>query len=165
MRKRSATAPATGGNVGVWFDVLGHPVLALQDRMTATLTEVPGVRVVDPGASVTALVAGCFTGGIGLIGRPLSDTLSEPYRAPRVPGFARVKAPALDAGALGCSLSASRPSGFAWYGADAPATEAASQMVETFAAAGVPSRARISPVDPPGATLLDSRATDVEGAA
>ena len=59
------------------------------------------------GAMITAL----HRADLELLGRSISDALVEPVRAPLVPGFAEVKRAALDAGALGCSLSRVRPVG------------------------------------------------------
>lgn len=64
-------------------------------------------------ANVGALVAGLFRADYGLIGRSLHDGVAEPRRAPLVPGFREVQRAALDAGALGCSLSGSGPAIFA----------------------------------------------------
>jgi homoserine kinase len=63
---------------------------------------------------VGGLIAGCFTHDLALIAQNLRDGLIEPQRAALVPPFAAVKAAAIDAGALGCSLSGSGPSVFAW---------------------------------------------------
>ena len=41
----TAFAPATVGNVGVGFDILGHTVEAIGDRVTITRTQRPGVRI------------------------------------------------------------------------------------------------------------------------
>ena len=45
--RKSATAfaPASVGNVAVGFDVLGHSFQAIGDRVTATRTSTPGVRI------------------------------------------------------------------------------------------------------------------------
>ena len=60
------------------------------------------------------------------------------------------------AGALGCSISGSGPSVFAWtLSADAEAARDA--MVAAFAAAGVEAQAWISAIEPRGARLLDER--------
>ena len=61
-----------------------------------------------------ALVTALHRGDLELLGRSISDDLVEPIRAPLVPGFADVKLTALEAGALGCSLSGSGPSVFAF---------------------------------------------------
>ncbi|MDP3437487.1 MAG: homoserine kinase, partial [Bacteroidales bacterium] len=48
-----------------------------------------------------------------LIGRSLEDFVAEPVRSRLIPGFAQMKQAALDAGAIGCSISGSGPSLFA----------------------------------------------------
>ena len=45
----------------------------------------------------------------------LHDHLVEPRRASLIPGFAGVKQAALDAGAMGASISGAGPSVFAWF--------------------------------------------------
>ena len=64
-------------------------------------------------ANLGALVHGLHRGDFAIIGRALEDTIAEPRRAPLVPGLAVIKRAAVDAGALGCSLSGSGPSLFA----------------------------------------------------
>lgn len=43
----TAFAPASVGNVGVGFDILGHSVGALGDRVQVTRAEQPGVRILE----------------------------------------------------------------------------------------------------------------------
>jgi len=64
-------------------------------------------------ANVGGLVAALYSNDLPLLSRSLVDVIAEPKRASLVPGFAEVKAAALSAGALGCSLSGSGPSIFA----------------------------------------------------
>jgi homoserine kinase len=64
-------------------------------------------------ANLGALVAALYTSDLALLARSLEDHVAEPKRAGLVPGFHAVKAAALAAGALGCSLSGSGPSMFA----------------------------------------------------
>jgi len=45
VRMARAFAPAGVGNVGVGFDVLGHAITGVGDRVTATRSDIPGVRV------------------------------------------------------------------------------------------------------------------------
>ncbi len=74
---------------------------------------VPLKDAVRQWANLGALVAALFTGDRALLSRSLVDVVAEPKRAGLVPGFYDIKAAALDAGALGCSLSGSGPSLFA----------------------------------------------------
>jgi homoserine kinase len=100
------------------------------------------------------LLAGCHAGDASLIRRGLHDVLVEPRRAPLIPGFSSVKRAALDAGALGASISGGGPSVFAWCADAATTTRAAHAMQAAFRAAGHGSDALVSPVDAPGARVL-----------
>ncbi len=100
------------------------------------------------------LLTGCQRGDPALIRAGLDDVLVEPRRAPLVPGFAAVKRAALDAGALGASISGAGPSVFAWcWGADAAETVAAA-MQAAFARAGLGSDVLVGPVDAPAARVI-----------
>ncbi|MBT8305906.1 MAG: homoserine kinase [Maribacter sp.] len=64
--------------------------------------------------NVGGLIAGLFTEDYDLIGRSLVDHIVEPIRSILIPGFDEVKAKSLEAGALGCGISGSGPSIFAF---------------------------------------------------
>lgn len=64
-------------------------------------------------ANMGAFVIGMFNSDFDLISRSLQDYLIEPQRAPLIPNFYAVKEAAMNAGALGCSISGSGPSIFA----------------------------------------------------
>lgn len=101
------------------------------------------------------VLAGCFQQDLSLLREGLSDVLVEPRRAALIPGFAAVKQAALDAGALGASISGAGPSVFAWLESDAAAaSRAGSAMQAAFAAVGLPSDVIISPVEGPRAEVL-----------
>ena len=107
--------------------------------------------------NIAALVHALHTGDLELFGRSISDALVEPIRAPLVPGFAAVRQAALDAGALGCSISGSGPSVFAFAGSPAAADAVADAMQAAFAAAGAASDRYVGPVNRRGAGLLADR--------
>ena len=76
-----------------------------------------GLDLIVPNlGSVATLVAALYRGDLALLGRSIDDRLIEPVRAALIPGFAAVKAAALQAGALGCSIAGSGPSVFAFAG-------------------------------------------------
>lgn len=104
-------------------------------------------------ANLAGVVAGCFSGDLALIGRSMRDVLVEPHRAALIPGFGAVKAAAMEAGALGCSISGAGPSVFAWCDGNAVAERARAAMVAAFAAAGVAAEGWTCPVGGPGARL------------
>ena len=84
-------------------------------------------------ANLGALVAALFTNDRALLSRSLVDVVAEPKRAGLVPGFYAIQAAAIEAGALGCSLSGSGPSLFALAGSLAVAQDAGAAMQRTFA--------------------------------
>ena len=66
-------------------------------------------------ANLALVLLGCERGDASLVRAGLSDVLVEPRRAPLIAGFAAVKQAALDADALGASISGAGPSVFAWF--------------------------------------------------
>ena len=95
--------------------VVVHPHLEIETARARALIG-DTVRLADAvrqWANLGALVDGLHRGDFGLIGRSLEDYIAEPRRASLVPGLAAIKRAALDAGALGCSLSGSGPAIFA----------------------------------------------------
>ncbi len=63
--------------------------------------------------NAAGLVVGLLQGRAELIRHCLHDVIVEPVRSTLIPGFHAMQAAALDAGALGCSISGSGPSLFA----------------------------------------------------
>ncbi len=104
-------------------------------------------------AQVGALVAACYSGDLALFGRAIDDRIAEPVRSALLPGFADAKRAALQAGALGMSISGAGPSAFAIV-ADAVTGEAVGRaMVEAYARAGLDCETRVTTVDERGATV------------
>jgi homoserine kinase len=64
-------------------------------------------------ANTAALLHGLASGDLDLVSRALVDGFAEPRRAPLIPRFAEIKRAALDAGALGSSISGAGPTIFA----------------------------------------------------
>jgi homoserine kinase len=95
--------------------VVVHPDLEIETARARALlgTTVPLADAIRQWANLGALVHGLHVGDFALISRALEDSIAEPRRAPLVPGLAEIKRAAVDAGALGCSLSGSGPSIFA----------------------------------------------------
>ena len=95
--------------------VVVHPDLEIETARARALlgTSVPLADAVRQWANLGALVHGLHVSDFALISRSLEDSIAEPRRAPLVPGLAAIKRAAMDAGALGCSLSGSGPSIFA----------------------------------------------------
>lgn len=92
-----------------------HPKIEIQTKNSRLILrkDIPLKKAVTQWGNVGALVAGLFTDDYELIGRSLHDEIIEPVRSVLIPGYDKMKAAALEAGALGCSISGSGPSLFA----------------------------------------------------
>jgi len=110
-------------------------------------------------ARFALVLAGCFQADYELIAEGLEDVLIEPRRAALIPGFAAVRQAALDAGALGASISGAGPSLFAWCRGRPAAEVCARAMREAFARSGLDAQAHISPVAARGAHIVNPEAT------
>jgi homoserine kinase len=107
-------------------------------------------------ANVGGLVSGLHSGDLDLVSRSLSDFIAEPVRSRFVPGFAEVKRAAIDAGALGSSLSGSGPSIFALCRSIESASAVARKMADAFAAtAPIACDLHVSRVSPRGARQIE----------
>ena len=116
---------------------------------------VPLREMVRNTANVASLIAACYSGDLTLFGRGTTDEIITPVRARLIPGCREVIQAALDAGALGSSISGAGPSVFALSHSVHRAEIIAAAMVAAFQeAGGLTSRAIISPADCPGARRL-----------
>jgi homoserine kinase len=130
-------------------------VVATRDARACLPDELPLSTSVRQTAHLGAFVAGCYRNDIKLIGRSLRDLIVEPHRAALVPGFDDVQAAAMDAGALGCSLSGAGPTVFAWCEGTPQAGRVREAMVAAFAEHNVPTEAWTSRIPEQGARVVE----------
>ncbi len=142
--------------VGV-YSVLVHPDCILETRRARAALATPYAlhEFVVQNGHLARFIAGLYRNDLDLIRAGLRDELVEPRRAALIPGFAEVKQAALDAGALGASISGAGPSVFAWCVGRDVAERAGETMRAAFAAHDLDSQIYISPLDAPGARLLE----------
>lgn len=107
-------------------------------------------------ANIAAMVSAFASGDLALLARALDDRVAEPVRAPLLPGFTEAKRAALDAGAIGCSISGAGPTSFAFARNDASADRIASAMRSAYEHSSVSATSRVARIDPEGARLLSS---------
>ncbi|MDV7393546.1 hypothetical protein RZS08_19380, partial [Arthrospira platensis SPKY1] len=77
-----------------------HPFIPLEQHVTQS-------------SLLGTFIIGLYQSDLELIRHSLRDVIIESQRAPLIPHFYEVKEAALQAGALGCSISGSGPSIFA----------------------------------------------------
>lgn len=135
---------------------LVRPHVEVQTRAArnALGDHVPLSAAVQQWGNLAALIAGLFRGDLELISRSLHDSIAEPKRAHLVPGFPEAQAAALNAGALGCSLSGSGPSIFALCDGTARAEQVADAMVAAVSDLGLGVDRLVSPVGARGVRIL-----------
>ena len=105
-------------------------------------------------ANLAGFISGCYTDDLDMIRASFQDVVIEPQRAALIPGFNEVRRGAMEAGALGCSISGAGPSMFAWtLEATAPAVLAA--MRREFARQALATDQWVVELRSPGARLVD----------
>ena len=138
------------------FVVVVTPALEVSTREARScLAEmVPLAAMVRNTANLAAMISACYSGDLALLARCVTDQVVEPARAALIPGAREVMDSALQAGALGSSISGSGPSIFALCRSLRSARDIAVAMGAAFAAHDLQTSEIISPADCPGARRL-----------
>jgi homoserine kinase len=136
--------------------VLVHPHRELDTRSSRGILprDLPLKEYVAQSSRLAAFIAACYAGDLDLMARSLKDGLIEPRRAPLIPAFHSVQRAALQAGALGCSISGSGPSVFALCRNDDEAEKTRRAMAAAWEAAGVPCDSWTGRISQSGARIL-----------
>lgn len=129
--------------------VLAQPAqrLSTAESRRALPDAIPRAAVTHQLAQVAAMVAACYADDLALFGRALDDRIAEPARGPLMPGFAAAKQAAIDAGALGASISGAGPTAFAIVGDARSGQRVADAMRGAYARHGVECTTRVTEVD------------------
>ena len=140
---------------GLFVTVVYPKVEILTKDARSMLSDaVPLKKFIQQNANLGAFIIGMYTTDIGLIGRSLQDLVIEPQRAKLIPHFYEVKEAAMDAGALGCSISGAGPSIFAMCANSLIAEEAGKRMKAVFDKTKIENELFISPINQEGAVKL-----------
>ena len=117
----------------LWATVI-HPQIEVRTSdsrkiLKTNITLADGIR---QWGNLGGLVAGLFKEDYDLIGRSLVDHIVEPIRSILIPQFDKVKSVSMAAGALGCGISGSGPSIFAFSKGEENALSVAKAMKEVY---------------------------------
>jgi homoserine kinase len=137
--------------------VVASPAFELptKEARAALPPSVPLRSLVRSTANIGALVAACFAGDRALLARSLDEDVVVPVRAKLIPGGPEVMRAALDAGALGSTISGAGPSIFALCHSELRAQAVGQAMAEAFRVhGGLDSAVLLSPADAPGARAV-----------
>ena len=147
-----------------WHCVLVHPDAVLQTRLAreALHGSYALADFVAQSGNLALVLAGCHAGDAALVRAGLRDVLVEPRREHLIEGFAAAKKAALDAGAMGASISGAGPSVFGWFESRSEAEAAVPRIREAFAGVGHESQSWVSPIDSPAASLLPGKGREAK---
>jgi homoserine kinase len=134
--------------------VCPHQQLRTVEARRVLPAQVDRATAIHQAAQVGAIVAALATGDYELLGRAIDDRIAEPARAALLPGFREAKQAALEAGALGSSISGSGPSAFALVKGAASGERVGAAMSAAYATCGQRSNVTICGIDRIGARVL-----------
>ncbi len=138
------------------YAAIVHPEQILETRNARAALSAPVElhTVVDQCDRLANLLIGLQQGDLVRLRLGLEDVMIEPRRAAMIPHFPQVKQAALDAGAIGASISGGGPSVFAWFENETAAQRGGQAMRQQFIDNSVHSTLYVVPVRGPGADLL-----------
>ena len=133
-----------------------HPKIEVKtaDARAVLRQNVPLKKAIKQWGNLGALVSGLYTEDYELISRALHDEIIEPSRSILIPGFNKLKAASLEAGALGSGISGSGPSVFALSKGMATAQRVAEAMENVYMPIGIDFDIHISKVNTQGVKVL-----------
>lgn len=136
--------------------VLVHPHVEVKTRDARQVLKktIPLKDAITQWGNTAALVAGMMKPDYELIGRSLQDVVAEPVRSVLIPGFHSIKAKAVEAGALGCGISGSGPTMFAFCRSKEIAERVGDAMQQQFSELGLQSEVYVSGISKEGARII-----------
>ena len=139
------------------FATIIHPQIEVKtsDSRKILKTNITLADGIKQWGNVGGLVAGLFKEDYDLIGRSLIDHIVEPIRSILIPGFDDVKVAAINAGALGCGISGSGPSIFAFSKGVGTAQKVGEAMKEVYQNIGIAYDIHVSKINPTGIKVID----------
>lgn len=142
---------------GNFYCAVAHPDLVVSTKAAREImpTKIPMHDAVSQWGNVGGLVAGLYSGNIGLIGRSMRDCIAEPYRKQFIPGFDELRTKLLDAGALAMNIAGSGPSVFAIADRYSVAAKSGKLMKEHFGSRGIGYEVFVVKVSNNGAKILE----------
>ncbi|WP_025764669.1 homoserine kinase [Dyadobacter tibetensis] len=139
------------------YCTLVHPDIEIntKDARYILRDEVSLKDTITQMGNVAGMVSGLMQSDYERIKRSMVDVIIEPVRSILIPQFGLVKQAALDAGALGCSISGSGPSMFALSRGQETAMLVAQAMKDEFNKVNIDCHMHVSCINMQGATILD----------
>lgn len=134
-----------------------HIEVKTKDSRNILRTNILLKDAVKQWGNVGGLIAGLLTEDYALIRRSLEDVIIEPIRSLLIPYFDDIKKSALEAGALGCSISGSGPSIFALSDSQDTAQEVAQAMQNVLIKTSMNCTVYVSMINAQGPVILSKK--------
>lgn len=133
-----------------------HPQIEVKtsDSRKILRTTISMETAIKQWGNVGGLVAGLLKEDYELIGRSLVDHIVEPIRSILIPGFDQVKSASINAGALGCGISGSGPSIFAFSKGEKTATHVGDAMKRIYETIGIDYDIHVSKINQQGIKII-----------
>jgi len=140
---------------GLYASVV-HPQIKIrtQDARSILSSTVTLNQAIEQTGNIAGLIVGMYNSNLDLIARSLNDVMIEPQRAQLIPHFYKVKEAALNAGAMGCSISGAGPSVFSISANSLIAERVGEAMHKAFLENGIGNQLFISTINNEGAVLM-----------
>ncbi|AFK04790.1 Homoserine kinase [Emticicia oligotrophica DSM 17448] len=138
------------------FVTIVHPDIEVntKDARHILRNEVSMKNTIAQMGNVAGMIAGLMQADYQLIANSMIDFIIEPVRAILIPEFFEVKNAALDAGALGCSISGAGPSIFAFSKGLETAEKVGIAMKSSFEKVGIIANAYVSGINQEGPKII-----------
>ncbi len=139
------------------FVTVIHPQIEIKtsDSRKILKTKITLADGIKQWGNVGGLIAGLYTSDYSLIGRSLQDHIVEPIRSILIPGFDELREAVMNAGALGCGISGSGPSVFAFSEGESSAIETANAMKSVYETLGVEFDVHVSGINREGIRIAE----------
>lgn len=138
-----------------WIVVHPHTVIETKSARKVLPTSIPLNALSSQLGNIGGLITGLITGDTILAGKSMRDCIAEPARSLLIPAFQEVNHAAMQAGALGFSISGSGPSVFAVSNSLSSARRIAECMKAAFAnSANLDCDVFISRINQQGAKII-----------
>jgi len=140
---------------GLYASVLYPEVEVLtRDARAILKKEVPLSATIEQCGNLAGFMVGLYNSDFDLLSRSLHDVIIEPQRAQLIPHFYATKAAALNAGALGCSISGAGPSIFALSSSLTTAENVGAAMEKIYREENINCQLFVSSINEKGAIRL-----------
>ena len=140
------------------FVTIVHPDIEVntKDARHILRKEVSLKNAISQMGNVAGMIAGLMKEDYELISHSMEDFIIEPVRSILIPEFWNVKNAALEAGALGCSISGAGPSIFAFSKGKEIAEKVAFVMKNSFEKVGIVANAYVSGINQTGPKIIEN---------